>query len=216
MNIVEKHSKIKPTDNANTPAGIWDNKMESLVERSAKQDLDTFLRFICTYALNDTYVSKDIITESLKDLPQSVVTFVYLLEFSPNDQISSITSISDSVLKTLSELIHNFRNERINSNGYSIIFDFFSANPFSYFIYFLRNVITANIDELPLVVNLNITDFFQFLLDRKSSVFHSRIFYFIRAWQTVSVYNEANISELKETMLYASQNKVFPNISVSS
>jgi hypothetical protein len=190
--------------------------MDSLVERSAKYDLDTFLRFICTYALNDAYVSQDTITASLNDLPRSVVSFVYLLEFTPNDQINSLSSLSDSVLKTLSELIHNFRNLNVSPSGFPLIFEYFSANPFSYFIYFLRNVITANIDELPLVVNLNISEFFQYLLERNTSVFHSRIFHFIRAWQTVSIYNDENFREIKETMNFARDNKVYPNISISS
>lgn len=192
--------------------------MNSLKTEDVQFDLDTLLRFICTYSLNDTHVSQTIIAKSFDSFPEQVKSFAFLIEFSPEQKnftginITSIKSdLMDSSIKALSEFIDQFRKGRIEKNQYSLVYDFFSASPFSFVIYFFRNIITPSKNS-PLNVNESLSDFFIWLIEHKSDqLFFTRILYFIRHWQTITIYDSENINGLKDILLFAKENKISPS-----
>jgi hypothetical protein len=55
--------------------------MDNLNIDNVQLDLDTLLRFVCAYALNDTHVSQTIIASSFESLPDQIKSFGLLVEF---------------------------------------------------------------------------------------------------------------------------------------
>ena len=193
--------------------------MELLTAGNIQYDLDTLLRFICTYSLDDTHVSQAIIAKSFDTFPDKIKSFAFLLEFSPEKKDFSginITSLNpelqESSIKALSEFIDQFRKESISLDSYDLAYDFFSANPFTYVIYFLRNTIISQFSDFELEVNPKLMDYFSWLIENKSDqLFFRRILYFIRHWQTITIYDSQNIQDLFSILSYAKDNKIYPS-----
>ena len=194
--------------------------MDNLNLDNVQLDLDTLLRFVCAYALNDTHVSQNIIASSFESLPDQIKTFGLLVEFTPEKSdllginfTSISTEVSDKCIKNLSKFIDLFRKENVNKIEYPIIYDFFSASPFSYVIYFIRNVISSSkANNEFLKVNQHLTDLIVWIIENKADqLFLARLLFFIRHWQTISVYDSINVSEIKGILAYAKSNNIFPS-----
>lgn len=193
--------------------------MESSIAANIHYDMDTLLRFICTHSLHDTHVSQAIIAKSFDSFPENVKTFAFLLEFSPEQKnfsginFTSIKSeLQESSIKSLSEFIDYFRKENIQHESFPLVYDFFLANPFTYFVYFLRNTVISQYSNSDLSVNPKVIEFFVWLIEnKKDQLLFSRIVYFIRHWQTITIFDSKNVKDLLSILSYAKDKKIYPS-----
>ncbi|WP_173912986.1 hypothetical protein [Acinetobacter sp. Marseille-Q1618] len=161
-------------------------------------------------------MSEPSIVQSLDNFPKSVQSFIFLLEYSPEQKklsginITSLTPlIRERLLKTLSQLIHQFRTTSLGEADFNIAYDFLIISPFSYIVYFFRNVVSIDPTLTQFAINPELNKFFEWLLDTKADqVFLTRLLYFIRHWQTVSFFE--NLDQITELLKFAKHNNVTP------
>jgi hypothetical protein len=69
--------------------------MDNLNIDNVQLDLDTLLRFVCAYALNDTHVSQTIIASSFESLPDQIKSLVCWL----NSPLKNLTYLALILLR---------------------------------------------------------------------------------------------------------------------